>query len=69
MNTKVSAAPSDGGKCRTLTDEEEQQVSEVEQATDAFSRLLKSLPPSRERSIAITKLEESSMWAIRGLTA
>ena len=54
---------------RPLTDEEKQKVSDVKDATHDFGELLDSLPPSRERSIAITKLEEASMWAVRGLTA
>jgi len=54
---------------RALSDEEKQQVSAVKDATHDFGKLLDSLPPSRERSIAITKLEEASMWAVRGLTA
>lgn len=53
---------------RVLTDDEKRAVSEVKDATRAFGEVLDALPPSRERSIAITKLEEASMWAVRGLT-
>lgn len=28
---------------------------------------LLSLPPSRERAVAITELETSAMWAVKGL--
>ena len=56
-------------KYRVLTDDEKSQVSAVKNATHDFGVLLDSLPPSRERSVAITKLEEASMWAVRGLTA
>ena len=54
---------------RPLTDDEKKSVSDVKDATREFGAVLDSLPPSRERSIAITKLEEASMWAVRGLTA
>ena len=54
---------------RVLSDDEKSQVSAVKDATHDFGKLLDSLPPSRKRSIAITKLEEASMWAVRGLTA
>ena len=56
-------------KYRVLTDDEKASVSSVKDATHDFGVLLDSLPPSRERSIAITKLEEASMWAVRGITA
>lgn len=56
-------------KYRVLSDEEKQLVSDVKNATHDFGVLLDSLPPSREISLAITKLEEASMWAVRGLTA
>lgn len=43
----------------------------VIQATrEAYQQLythLLTLPPSRERSVSITELETSSMWAIKGL--
>ena len=53
---------------RVLTDAEKAQVSAVKDATRDFGEVLDALPDSREKSIAITKLEESSMWAVRGLT-
>lgn len=42
----------------------------IEATRDIFKTIHKnllSLPESRERSIAITKLEESAMWAIKGI--
>lgn len=42
----------------------------IQATRDAYSAVHKhllSLPPSRERSLAITELETSSMWAIKGL--
>lgn len=41
-----------------------QDVREVYTKTHQF---LLNLPASRERSIAITELETSAMWAIKGL--
>lgn len=50
------------------TPEQVQQIESVrtvlKQAHDA---VLASVPPSRERSLAITKLEEASMWANKGI--
>lgn len=34
---------------------------------DAYNVIMKELPPCRERSLAITKLEEASMWANKGV--
>lgn len=42
----------------------------IQEARDAYSKLhsfLLSLPASRQRSVAITELETSAMWAIKGL--
>lgn len=42
----------------------------IEQMREAFKVLhahILNLEESRERSIAITKLEECSMWAIKGI--
>jgi len=33
----------------------------------AHDTILATLPPSRERSLALTKLEEASMWASKGI--
>lgn len=35
---------------------------ELRRDTDAIIQRVKSLPPSRERSLAITKLQEGVMW-------
>ena len=42
----------------------------IQSVRDAYKALydhLLTLPPSRERSVAITELETSAMWAIKGL--
>ena len=42
----------------------------IQETRDVYSMLhrhLMTLPASRERSVAITELETSAMWAIKGL--
>ncbi len=42
-------------------------IQETRDAYSALHEFLLKLPASRHRSIAITELETSSMWAIKGL--
>ena len=42
-------------------------IQETREAYSAVHKFLLSLPPSRERAVAITELETSAMWAIKGL--
>ena len=49
------------------TDEQVAQITAVREAMKAVYDNLMSLPESRERSIAITKLEEASMWMNKGI--
>lgn len=42
-------------------------IQETREAYTAVHKFLMSLPGSRERSVAITELETSAMWAIKGL--
>ena len=50
------------------TAEHVQQIETVRDAIKAVhDTILATLPPSRERSLAITKLEEASMWANKGI--
>lgn len=44
-----------------------QQITDVREGCKALHTVLLSLPPSRERSLAITKLEEVSMWSNKGI--
>lgn len=37
------------------------------QAKDLAYNLIRMVPPGRERALAITKLEESIMWANKGI--
>ena len=42
-------------------------IQEVRNAYTACHKFLLTLPPSRQRAVAITELETSAMWAIKGL--
>lgn len=42
-------------------------IQEVRDAYSTVHRFLLTLPASRQNSIAITELETSAMWAIKGL--
>ena len=43
------------------------KIQEVREAYTTLHKFLLTLPPSRQNSIAITELETSAMWAIKGL--
>lgn len=48
----------------------EEMLPLIQETRDAYSTLHKfllALPSSRQRAIAITELETSAMWAIKGL--
>jgi hypothetical protein len=42
-------------------------IQTIRESYSKLHKILLELPPSRERSIAITELEASAMWAIKGL--
>ncbi len=44
-----------------------EQISTVRTKCKELNETLLALPPSRERSIAITNLEQVSMWANKGI--
>lgn len=48
------------------------QLAACDELRRAYSRLLdtieRTVPPGRPRSLAITNLEESAMWGIRGIS-
>jgi len=43
------------------------QITTVRKGCKALNEILLALPSCRERSLAITKLEEVSMWANKGI--
>jgi len=42
-------------------------IQEVREGYTTLHKFLLTLPASRQRSVAITELETSAMWAIKGL--
>ncbi len=52
--------------------EDEEQKKKIEHMRDAFTDVtafvLNNMKDSREKSLALTKLEEACMWAIKGIT-
>lgn len=49
------------------TEEHVAKITEVREACKTLHDVLLTLPECRERSLAITKLEEASMWANKGI--
>ena len=54
---------------RALTEEEKRLHDEIKDCAQKLELVIDRLPKSREQSLAMTKLEEAIMWAIKGLTA
>lgn len=53
---------------RSLTEKERELHDAVKDAAADMEKLFLRTPETRERSIAMTKLEEAVMWCIKGLT-
>ena len=53
---------------RVLSEDEKRQLKAVKDAALDFINLVETLEPSRERSLAVTKIEEACMWAVKGIT-
>jgi hypothetical protein len=75
-NDSVSATGPDRGvnnfgrhSYRKLADNEAKLVTAIKDATQEFAELIAEAPPSHERDVALDRLAEASMWAIRGITA
>jgi hypothetical protein len=49
------------------SDKQVNEITTVREGCKALHATLLALPSSRERSLAITKLEEVSMWANKGI--
>lgn len=54
---------------RVLSDAEKAQMVAVKDKGAEFLALIDRLGPSRETSLARTKVEEAVMWAVKHLTA
>lgn len=55
---------------RVLTEDEKQQMQAIKDKGLAFHGLVATLPgaPSREVSLAQTRIEEAVMWAVKSIT-
>ena len=54
---------------RVLSDAEKAHMQALKDAGLAFIELIDSVAPSRENSLAKTKIEEAVMWAVKSVTA
>ena len=51
------------------TDEQKNRIDDIRNMfSDVYDFIETNCKPSREISLAITKLEEAQMWAIKGIT-
>lgn len=53
---------------RQLSDDEKRTVDAIKSSAELLERHIKSAGPSRHQSLAMTKLEEAVMWAVKGVT-
>jgi len=44
-----------------------EKITELREAYSALTEVVTALPPSREKSIALTELETSAMWAVKAV--
>jgi len=54
---------------RTLTPQEQANLRAIKDQGEVLLALIAKTPPSREASIARTKVEEAVMWAVKHITA
>lgn len=53
---------------RVLTEDEKASMVKIKDIGLEFINVVKSMESSRENSIAITKMEEAVMWAVKSIT-
>ena len=53
---------------RDLSTEEMELSKNIKEAAETIEIYIEKLPAGREKVLAMTKLEESVMWAIKALT-
>lgn len=53
---------------RELDAGESHQVAAIKEAAELLDDVFEQMTESREKSLAMTKLEESVMWAVKGIT-
>ena len=56
-------------KYRVLSDAEKANMAAIKDEGMKFHELVSGLGKSRELSLAITKIEEAVMWAVKHITA
>lgn len=55
---------------RELIEEEKIDIRAIKTSADVLYKLIEDVvPDSRERSLALTNLEQAVMWAVKGVTA
>lgn len=54
---------------RVLTDAEKDTVTQFKDLEVQFTQLLSSLGDKREYALALTNIQQATMWAVRGVTA
>jgi len=53
---------------RQLSPAEQQTVAAIKGYAEQLEDLVEQVPEPRARALAMTKLEESVMWAVKGVT-
>lgn len=54
---------------RVLSEEEKKTMKAIkDKGLEFLAYIETALPPSRERALAVTNLEQAVMWAVKGLT-
>lgn len=54
---------------RQLTDEEKALIEEIKDGASALEVSLEKMEHSREKSLALTNLEQAIMWSTQGITS
>ncbi len=54
---------------RALTDAEKEIHDQLKDKAEGLAQLIETIKPGRYRSLSLTALEESIMWAVKELTA
>lgn len=53
---------------RELSEDEKALLADIKARAESLAELVESVPDGRMRSLALTKLDESIMWAVKGTT-
>lgn len=56
-------------KARTFTNEEKNCAAAMRTQAEVLERMIRHITPSRERSLALTKLDETLLWANTAIAA